>query len=119
MQYSTFTTFLFVTLASHIAAAPISTLSLREIGLERRLDVTTPGGIVIGTDDDVNGVGELSPIEDGFLEFDNDAGGETGNGGTAVGVANGALGQGGAGSASQNEDGSGSTSSYCSEWSTF
>jgi hypothetical protein len=47
--------------------------------LGSRTDITLPGGIKVDTGDDIGDLSEFSPIEDGFLEGDNDTGGGSGN----------------------------------------
>jgi hypothetical protein len=45
--------------------------------LDRRVSITLPGSTtpIVDTGDDVGGLSEFSPIEDGFLEGDSDTGG--------------------------------------------
>lgn len=128
MQHRLLMTLLSASLISFAATAPLADRAALP-SLDRRLVVTSPGGIGIDTGSDVGDLAGFSPIEDGFLEGDNDAGGESDGsdgdggggggsgapgGGTAVGIANGLTGV-GSGSASQNGEGSGSTSNACSE----
>jgi len=96
--------------AGELAAAPVGSPVTGALTLAKRQDITTPLGINI-TD---LGLGDISPIEDGFLEGDSDSGGETNDGGTAVSVANGALGQVGVGQSAQNPNGVEGSSSACS-----
>ena len=79
-----------------------------------RINITDPLGLGIDTGSDIGDLAEFSPIEDGFLEGDNDSGDGNDNGSSGVSVANGLTG-GGSGSATQNDGSGGSTSSFCSE----
>jgi len=77
--------------------------------------ITTPIGLNVDLAPVVEGLGDISPIEDGWLEGDNDSGGETETGGDANSVANGLLGQVGVGSAAFNNGSTSSSSSACSK----
>lgn len=71
--------------------------------------ISTPLGIEI-TDLDL---GDISPIEDGWLELDSDDGDGNDNGSTSVSNANGYLGSVGSGQASENNNGNEGTSAAC------
>ena len=79
-----------------------------ESTLVSRQSITTPVGVNV-TDIDA---GDISPIEDGFLELDSDSGGETNSSGTAVSVANG-VGTVGSGQSASNGNGNEGSSSAC------
>lgn len=76
--------------------------------LETRQSITTPLGINIT---DIN-AGEISPIEDGFLELDNDSGDGNDNGSSGASVANG-VGTVGTGQAAQNGNGAEGSTTSC------
>ncbi|CRG91208.1 hypothetical protein PISL3812_08256 [Talaromyces islandicus] len=75
-----------------------------------RQDITTPLGIDIKDLD----LGDISPIEDGWLELDNDDGDGNDLGSSSVSNANGYLGSIGSGQASQNGNSLEGTSAACS-----
>lgn len=99
-------------LASQVAALPVGQPSVEDIEVAKRQNINTP--VVNVTDLDL---GDISPIEDGFLEADNDSGGETGDGGTAVSVANSYVpgSSVGTGQSAQNPNGVEGSSAACSK----
>ncbi|KAL9610899.1 MAG: hypothetical protein Q9167_004440 [Letrouitia subvulpina] len=87
-------------------AAPMK--SIIPVTLETRQSITTPIGVNV-TDIDA---GDISPIEDGFLELDNDSGDGNDNGSSGVSVANG-VGTVGTGQAAENGNGAEGSSAAC------
>lgn len=62
----------FLALSTTVLALPAP------ISLDARLTIALPGGTpILSTGDDLKGLPEISPIEDGFLEGDSDTGGGT------------------------------------------
>ena len=113
-MYTLSLVFALLALLNITAAVPIP-----KPGLVRRANVTTPLGLGADTGGDIpalaNGIGEFSPIEDGFLEGDSDSGDGNDNGSSGSSVANG-LGSVGSASESNTDTSSGSTSSACSQF---
>lgn len=81
------------------------------IALYSRQSIKDPLGINI-TDLDL---GDISPIEDGFLELDNDSGGSAGHGSQSLSNANGYLGSVGSGQTGTNNEGTEGSDTACSE----
>lgn len=94
-----------------VTAAPIPLPEAFEGEIVERQDNITSPLITVNLGD----LGELQPIPEALFEQDSDAGGETGDGGTAVATASSYLtGAGGVGTSTQSNGTSTGTSSFCS-----
>lgn len=99
-------------LAGQLSALPVSQPATQALEIVGRQNVNTP--VVNITD---LGLADIDIIPEAFLEGDNDAGGETNDGGTAVSNANGYVpgGSVGSGQSAQNPNGVEGTSAACSK----